>query len=465
MIGSGALLEMENNHKYYSNLLECSKKIPCPSEYQIELDLQRTFPDEEKCLNNSFLQKLKNILICYSIRNSSIGYCQGMNFIVARLLLVIQNEEKVFWIFSQIIELILPLNYYSQLSGVITDTSLISILLEKYLPDLYSFFTNNNFELTVNNFIHKWLVCLFTQSFNEEMAYNFFDFFFIDGNVILVKECLAVFSILREKLLELKDFEEIYQCLSRETFKIHNSRMNMYFLTKRKFEFDNIEKLNIYREILKVPVYENLRKDRLRALKREKENNEEVDEIKFFKKGDEKIFSCDPKWPFCIYDESLNRDILEVFVIKEIKEPKIFDDYYYGICNEYPKENYNNENFLIDECFHFNINKNNKNNNNNVYFNVLCERQKHNCDDRKLIDNSIMFLDKDKIYSNNILEENDLDILSNENNIYKKLNKEKNFDDAKIIVIKNVGEINEIEHSEIKGDYKKNTQYSQFNKL
>ena len=104
-----------------------------------------------------------------------------MNFIVARLLLIIQNEEKVFWIFTQIIELILPLNYYSQLSGVITDTSLISILLEKYLPDLYDFFTNNNFELTVNNFIHKWLVCLFTQGFNEEMAYNFFDFFSLMG--------------------------------------------------------------------------------------------------------------------------------------------------------------------------------------------------------------------------------------------------------------------------------------------
>ena len=371
-----------------------------------------------------------------------------MNFIVARLLLIIQNEEKVFWLFTQIIELILPLNYYSQLSGVITDTSLISILLEKYLPDLYNFFTNNNFELTVNNFIHKWLVCLFTQGFNEEMAYNFFDFFFIDGNVILIKECLAVFSILREKLLELDDFEKIYQCLSKETLNINNSRMNMYFLTKRKFEFDDYN-LNVYRNLLKIPVYENLRKDRLKALKREKENNE-ID-IKFFKKGDEKIFNCDPKWPFCIYDECLNRDILEVLVIKEIKEANVFDDYYYGICNEYPNENYDKNNILIDECF----------NNKNVCFDVLCERQKHNCDDRKLIDNSLMFLDKEKIYSNNILEENENNFL-NENNFYLKLNKEKNFDDAKNYIINNFSEINEINHSEIKGDYKKNTQYSQY---
>ena len=72
-----------------------------------------------------------------------------------------------------------------------------------------------------------------------------------------------------------------------------------------------------------------------------------------------------------------------------------------------------------------------------------------------------MFLDKEKIYSNNILEENENNFL-NENNFYLKLNKEKNFDDAKNYIINNFAEINEINHSEIKGDYKKNTQYSQY---
>jgi hypothetical protein len=73
-----------------------------------------------------------------------------------------------------------------------------------------------------------------------------------------------------------------------------------------------------------------------------------------------------------------------------------------------------------------------------------------------------MFLDKEKIYSNFILEENEMNNFFNENNIYQKLNKEKNFDEAKNNIIKNFAEINEIKHSEIKGDYKKNTQYSQF---
>ena len=39
-----------------------------------------------------FLEKLQNILTCYSIRNSSVGYCQGFNFIVSKLLEVILDE-------------------------------------------------------------------------------------------------------------------------------------------------------------------------------------------------------------------------------------------------------------------------------------------------------------------------------------------------------------------------------------
>jgi hypothetical protein len=42
--------------------------------------------------NKDYEQKLKNILICYSIRNNSIGYCQGFNFIVLRIIEIMQNE-------------------------------------------------------------------------------------------------------------------------------------------------------------------------------------------------------------------------------------------------------------------------------------------------------------------------------------------------------------------------------------
>ena len=77
-------------------------------------------------MEQNFLDKLKNILMCYSIRNTTVGYCQGMNFIVGRLLLIMDNEEQAFWIFVQIIEKILPIFYYSDLAGIIIETTMIT---------------------------------------------------------------------------------------------------------------------------------------------------------------------------------------------------------------------------------------------------------------------------------------------------------------------------------------------------
>ena len=72
-------------------MLKLSKEVPSLYEKQIDKDIRRTINDNLE--NNEELKKsMKNILMCYSIRNSSIGYCQGFNFLVLRLLQVIKGE-------------------------------------------------------------------------------------------------------------------------------------------------------------------------------------------------------------------------------------------------------------------------------------------------------------------------------------------------------------------------------------
>ena len=58
---------------------------------QIDKDIKRTINDNSKNYDD-LKQQMKNILMCYSIRNSSIGYCQGFNFLVLRLLEVLKGE-------------------------------------------------------------------------------------------------------------------------------------------------------------------------------------------------------------------------------------------------------------------------------------------------------------------------------------------------------------------------------------
>jgi hypothetical protein len=92
LITSGAKREMKNNIKYYQKLLKISQNIPLLHESQIKVDLKRTFPEDIEFNTEETFNKMKRILNCYAVRNCSIGYCQGFNFIVARLIQVLNDE-------------------------------------------------------------------------------------------------------------------------------------------------------------------------------------------------------------------------------------------------------------------------------------------------------------------------------------------------------------------------------------
>ena len=85
---------MNEHPGYYDYLLNnYPKEISLLSEKQINLDITRAFPEDPFFHNPNIITKLKNILLCYSKRNLSIGYVQGFNFIVGRLLKFIPNND------------------------------------------------------------------------------------------------------------------------------------------------------------------------------------------------------------------------------------------------------------------------------------------------------------------------------------------------------------------------------------
>ena len=93
LIASGAKKEMQDFPNYYNDILNnYPDYIPSLYEKTIENDLNRTFPEEEFFQDKENINKIRNILLAFSRRNSSIGYTQGFNFIVGRLLKIIGNE-------------------------------------------------------------------------------------------------------------------------------------------------------------------------------------------------------------------------------------------------------------------------------------------------------------------------------------------------------------------------------------
>ena len=96
LISSGAKKLMEFNKNYYSDLtINYPDSIVSQYENQINLDLDRTFPQDPFFQDQKNITKLKNILLAFSRKESTIGYCQGFNFIVGKILKVCEDEVNI----------------------------------------------------------------------------------------------------------------------------------------------------------------------------------------------------------------------------------------------------------------------------------------------------------------------------------------------------------------------------------
>ena len=112
------------------------------------------------------IKPLRNVLQTYVKRNPTVGYCQGMNFIVGRMLLYM-NEEQAFWTLAQIIETILPLDYYSNMVGILVDQKVFNRLIQRHLNKLHYHLKLLNFDPSMLTF--QWFVCFFSHNLTTEV--------------------------------------------------------------------------------------------------------------------------------------------------------------------------------------------------------------------------------------------------------------------------------------------------------
>ena len=353
-------------------------------------------------MTDSFLEKLKNVLICYSIRNTSVGYCQGMNFIGGRLLLIMGSEEQTFWLFIIIMENILPIIYYSELVGVVIETTIIENLISVCFPHLYNFLLDNNFNIPLRNFIHKWMVCLYTTTLSPEMVYTFFDFLFLDGRDTIIKNSLFIMSFIHDKLINNNNLEFMYGTFNEGLLNIHDPRTMIYFFIEKKYDIAN-KIIKKFQSKLEKSIISKMREEEDDSLE-EKVNNR-INSLK------EKGVNCNPNWPVCFFDD-YTQNIIDVLILKEKKPPYIINDYYYIKNDSYPDNNIHGG---INNYSQTLTDKDKE---------VLIERHKHICDNEKLIDTSKILINDDNYKFFDIDISNNID----ENKIYDKLKNSEDFD-------------------------------------
>ena len=126
-----------------------------------------------------------------------------MNFIAAQLIKHLE-EEEAFWVFTCLVETLLPLDYYQHMAGVLIDQEVFYEFFKTKLPKLHKHF--NRLEFDPKLVIFQWFVCLFSSFLHQSVSLKVLDYFFLKGINVIFQTAMGVFILLQKKLLSIMDF-------------------------------------------------------------------------------------------------------------------------------------------------------------------------------------------------------------------------------------------------------------------
>lgn len=193
----------------------------------IQKDIDRTFPHHILFREPGGQEKLLQVLRAYAIFDPELGYCQGMAYIAA-LLLIYLNEESAFWVLVSLLNRFnLRSMFTSGMRGVYSNLYKANVFFKSFFPDLWKHFRQEEFHTPM--FATQWFMTLFSCSFPSSTVLRIWDCFILDGPKVLFRVFLAFLKINKPEFLHLS-FEELHQ-----TLKVKESQINEDELMRTAF--------------------------------------------------------------------------------------------------------------------------------------------------------------------------------------------------------------------------------------
>eukprot|EP01024_Parvocaulis_polyphysoides_P016048 TRINITY_DN1710_c0_g1_i3.p1 TRINITY_DN1710_c0_g1~~TRINITY_DN1710_c0_g1_i3.p1 ORF type:complete len:362 (-),score=35.86 TRINITY_DN1710_c0_g1_i3:260-1345(-) len=197
--------QSQNSPRYYEEMVSKGESSSA-TKHQIKLDLPRTFPGHAFIQSEQGQLLLWRVLVAYSVHNPKIGYCQGMNYVAAFLLVAMvengqRNDEKCFWMMATIIEdLLYPDMYSNSLKGAHVEMRSLMTLVQMKLPKLGRHL--NMMQCDMSLIATDWFICLFITSLPSETTARVWDAFFNEGPKVLFRVALAILKIFEPDLID-----------------------------------------------------------------------------------------------------------------------------------------------------------------------------------------------------------------------------------------------------------------------
>ncbi|KAF4563309.1 GTPase-activating protein [Pleurotus pulmonarius] len=209
--------ELENT---YLKLL----KETSTHEKAIIRDLGRTFPHHEFFHDGQGIgqENLFNVLKAYSLYDPQVGYCQGLPFVVAILLLNMPDEE----VFSLLVRLMysyqLRGHFLPEMPGLQLRLLMCFIqfdrLIEELLPVLHLHFLRQGIKSSM--FCSQWFLTLFSYRFPQEIVFRIYDSCLANGIEAIFGFSIILLAKNEEALLSLK-FDELLAFLNTHLFDVY----------------------------------------------------------------------------------------------------------------------------------------------------------------------------------------------------------------------------------------------------
>ncbi|XP_059276951.1 uncharacterized protein LOC132031102 [Lycium ferocissimum] len=204
---------------YYEDLTKAVQDKVTPATKQIDHDLPRTFPGHPWLDTAEGHAALRRVLVAYSFRDSDVGYCQGMNYVAALLLLVMKTEEEAFWMIAVLLENVLVSDCYNKnLSGCHVEQRVFKDLLNKKASRIAAHLDALEFDVSL--VCTEWFLCLFAKSLPSETTLRVWDVLFNEGANLLFHVALAIFKMNEEELLTVHHVGDVIHIIQRCTHQL-----------------------------------------------------------------------------------------------------------------------------------------------------------------------------------------------------------------------------------------------------
>ncbi|XP_023018200.1 GTPase activating protein and centrosome-associated isoform X2 [Leptinotarsa decemlineata] len=196
----------ENTDMMENYRLLITKESSC--ENVIQRDIARTFPAHDffKEAGGLGQDSLYRVSKAYAAFDSEVGYCQGLSFLAATLLLHMPEEQAFCVLVKLMYDYRLRDLYKDGFDNLYLRLYQLNKLMEEQLTPLWLHFAEHHIE--THMFASQWFLTLFTARFPLYFVFHIIDVFLLQGIDTLFQIALALLMLCKKDLMQL-DFEGI----------------------------------------------------------------------------------------------------------------------------------------------------------------------------------------------------------------------------------------------------------------